>query len=159
MARKRLIDALYGFENVEKTFLFGVSIQISSLMNFFYRVLVLWFVHILKAIHLQQLKGIKSSKLGLWKGYHLSIEGIRKGFLFYQKWYIKGKGLELVVESTRLNFFEYPRAPTRSQTCDFFVSFLVSKGMWICLAAKRPLLPTIADTWRTYFDMNLFCLP
>lgn len=66
MARKGLIlGALYGCENVEETFLFCVSIQISSLMNFFYRVLFFLFVHILKAIHLQQLKGIKSSKLGL----------------------------------------------------------------------------------------------
>ena len=24
------------------------------------------------------------------KGYHLSIEGIRKGYLFREKWYIKG---------------------------------------------------------------------
>ena len=25
------------------------------------------------------------------KGYHLSIEGIRKGYLFREKWYIKGQ--------------------------------------------------------------------
>ena len=32
---------------------------------------------------------------GILKGYHLSMEGIRKGCLFCQKWYIKGQGLEL----------------------------------------------------------------
>ena len=30
------------------------------------------------------------SKLGMGKAYQLSIEGIRKGYLFCQKWYIKG---------------------------------------------------------------------
>ena len=54
-------------------------------------VLVLWFIHdILKTMHLQLLKGMQSSILGVWKGYHLSIEGIRKGELFCQKRYIKG---------------------------------------------------------------------
>ena len=54
-------------------------------------VLVLWFIHdILKKVHVQLLKGMQSSILGVWKGYHLSIEGIRKGKLFCQKRYIKG---------------------------------------------------------------------
>ena len=54
-------------------------------------VLVLWFIHdMLKTVHLQLLKGMQSSILGVWKGYHLSIEGIRKGELFCQKRYIKG---------------------------------------------------------------------
>ena len=54
-------------------------------------VLVLWFIHdILKKVHLQLLKGMQSSILGVWKGYHLSIEGIRKGERFCQKRYIKG---------------------------------------------------------------------
>ena len=54
-------------------------------------VLVLWFIHdILKKVHLQLLRGMQSSILGVWKGYHLSIEGIRKGGLFCQKRYIKG---------------------------------------------------------------------
>ena len=37
-------------------------------------------------------QGMKSPKLGMTplKGYHLLKEGIRKGYLFYQKWYIKG---------------------------------------------------------------------
>ena len=38
---------------------------------------------------------MQSSKLGMRRrGYHLSIEGIRKGFLFCQKRYIKGNGSE-----------------------------------------------------------------
>ena len=38
---------------------------------------------------LQQFKGMQSSKLGRWTatGYHLSLEGIQKGYLIYQKWY------------------------------------------------------------------------
>ena len=54
-------------------------------------VLVLWFIHdMLKTMHLQSLKGIQRSILGVWKGYHLSIEAKRKGGLFCQKRYIKG---------------------------------------------------------------------
>ena len=41
-------------------------------------------------VNLQQLKGPQSSKQGMWKGYHFSIEGIRNGYLFREKWYIKG---------------------------------------------------------------------
>ena len=39
------------------------------------------FIHVIKKVHLQQLKGMQSSKLGMWKGHHLSTEGIlRKGY-------------------------------------------------------------------------------
>ena len=38
----------------------------------------------------EQLKWMQSCKLSMWKGYHLSLEGIRKGYFFCQKWYIKG---------------------------------------------------------------------
>ena len=49
------------------------------------------FYGILQKVHLQLLKGMQSSKLGMWKGHHLTVEGIpRKKDLFYQKWYIKG---------------------------------------------------------------------
>ena len=43
---------------------------------------------------------MQSSKQGMKKGYHLSIEGIQKEYLFREKWYIKdkGKGLNLTVE-------------------------------------------------------------
>ena len=43
-------------------------------------------------MHLQQLKGMQSSKRGTWKRYHLSL--YTKG-LIREKWYIKGKGLDL----------------------------------------------------------------
>ena len=46
--------------------------------------------HILNTVHLQQLKGMRISKLGMWMGYNLSIEGIQQGYLFCQKWYIEG---------------------------------------------------------------------
>ena len=38
-----------------------------------------------------QLKGMPLSKQGIWKGDHLSVEGLGKGYLFCQKWYIKGQ--------------------------------------------------------------------
>ena len=54
-------------------------------------VLVLWFIYdILKTVYLQLLKGMQSSTLSVWKGYHLSIEGIRKGGLLCQKRYLTG---------------------------------------------------------------------
>ena len=53
-------------------------------------ILLLWFIHVLETVHLQPLKGMKSSKLGMWKGYHLSIKGMRNGYLSCKKWYLKG---------------------------------------------------------------------
>ena len=47
-------------------------------------------IHNLKIVHLQQLKGIQSSKVGRWKWYHLSIKDVREGYIFCQKQYIKG---------------------------------------------------------------------
>ena len=32
---------------------------------------------------------MQSSKQGIWKEYHLSVEGMRKGYLFREKWYVK----------------------------------------------------------------------
>ena len=44
----------------------------------------------LKTIHSQQLKGMQRSNLGVRKGYHLSIEGIQKGYLFCLKsWFVQ----------------------------------------------------------------------
>ena len=46
------------------------------------------------------------------KRYHLSREGVRKGYLFFQKRYIiKGKGLDLGVEPPRIKRI-VPRAST-----------------------------------------------
>ena len=71
-------------------------------------VLVLWFIHILKTTHLQVLKEMLSSKLGMWKGYHLSMEGIRKGEFFCHKRYIKGWGIEPRGRASPYNAFLVP---------------------------------------------------
>lgn len=42
------------------------------------------------------LKGMRSFKVRIGKGYHLSIEGVRKRYLFSRKWPIKGKGLDFI---------------------------------------------------------------
>ena len=68
------IDAFYGYRKVEKTF------RVCDLLKF-------------KRLNLQRLKEMQRSKLGMWKGYHLSIKGIRKGYRFCAKWYIKGSGV------------------------------------------------------------------
>jgi len=51
--------------------------------------------HIKKTGHLQQLKGMHCSKLGMWKGYHLSVDAVYEGSTFPVK---KGKGLDLGAE-------------------------------------------------------------
>ena len=73
-----------------------------------------------KRLHLQQLKGLQSSKRSMWKGYHLSIEGIRKGYLFRQKWYVKGKGLDLGAEYPPPPPGEKPWVPSHC-TCTYLV--------------------------------------
>ena len=63
-------------------------------------------------VPLQQSKGMQSSKRGMWKGYHLSIEGIQKDSFFVKKWHIlKGKGLDLM---TRIKFFIVPPPPPQA---------------------------------------------
>ena len=60
------------------------------------KILGLGFVHTFKTVHLQELKGMQSSKIGKWKGYHLSINRrYAKGVPFLSNRYIKGKGLDL----------------------------------------------------------------
>ena len=51
-------------------------------------VLFLWLIPAWKTVHLQQVKEMQSSKQGMWKGYHLTIEDKRKEYLFCEKWYI-----------------------------------------------------------------------
>jgi len=69
------------------------------------------------AMHLQQLKGMQSSKQGMWKGYHLSIEGIRKGYLFREKWYLKkGKALDLGAGPPHTKMLSTPPPPPG---CDY----------------------------------------
>ena len=65
-------------------------------------VLVLWFIHILRTVHLQRLKGIQSSNRGMWKGYHAFVNvanrTYRKGVPFLSKMVYKrvsgGEGAE-----------------------------------------------------------------
>ena len=52
-------------------------------------VLFLWVINVLKTVHLQQLKGMQSSKRGMWKRYHLAVEGIQRGCLFSREWFYK----------------------------------------------------------------------
>ena len=40
-----------------------------------------------------QLKGMQSSKIGMWKGYHFSMEDMQIGFFYFQNWYLKGHGV------------------------------------------------------------------
>ena len=58
---KGLTDAFYGWKKSRKRSGLG-------------------FIHILKTVHLQQLKGTRSSKLGIRKGHHLSIVGLRGAY-------------------------------------------------------------------------------
>ena len=70
-------DLFYGCEKVAKIFWFCY-----------------FFSTLLKSVHCEQLKGMRSSKIGMCKWYHLSREGIRKGYFFFQKRYIiKGEGV------------------------------------------------------------------
>ena len=41
-------------------------------------------------LYFRGLRGMQSSKQGMWNEYYLSREDIRKGFCFHEKWYIKG---------------------------------------------------------------------
>ena len=58
--------------------------------------------YILKRVHLQQLKGKQSSKLQVCERGTM----IRKGYLFPQKWDVKGVGSE--ASRYKQYFFEYP---------------------------------------------------
>ena len=60
---------------------------------------VVWFIYVWKTVHLQ----------GMWKGYHLSIEGIRKRHVVSVKNSIcKGTVLDLGAEPTRIKLFGVP---------------------------------------------------
>ena len=96
----------------------------------------LWFIYILKTVHLQQLKGMQSSKLGLWKEYHLSIEGMRKRYPSCQ-------GLDLREEPPRIIHYGVP--PTLS-------SHLASRGFslaWLLAFTKSfawPVFRVVSST-------------
>ena len=68
---KRTTDKFYGFKKSRKCSIFVIDSY-------------------LKDSAFTAVKGMQSSKQGMWKGYHLSIDGIRKEYLFLEKWYKKG---------------------------------------------------------------------
>ena len=73
---------------------------------------LVWFVYVWETVHLQKLKRMQRSKLGMLRGYHLSLEGIRKGYLVFVKNSIcKGTVLDLGAEPPRIKLFEYPPPP------------------------------------------------
>ena len=90
MARKGLIDALYGCENVEETFLFCVSIQISSLMNFFYRVLFFFICSYFKGNTFTALKRNKKFQTRFVKGVQFINRRYTKRIPFLSKMVYKG---------------------------------------------------------------------
>ena len=94
---KGLTDEFYGFTKSRKRSIFVIANDIND------------------GAFIQQLKGMQSSKQGMWKEYHLSIEGIQKGYLFRDKWYIKGSGVGPrggAPQNKHLSFVEYSPPPT-----------------------------------------------
>ena len=61
---------------------------------------------------------MQSSKLGICKRYHLSRQGVRKGYLFFQKCYIiNGKGLDLDAEPPRIKRIVHPSQYLQGLAC------------------------------------------
>ena len=54
-----------------------------------------------------QLKGIPLSKQGIWKGDHLSVESLGKGYLFCQKCYIKGQWVNFTFSLAERGSWEF----------------------------------------------------
>ena len=55
------------------------------------------------------------SKQGMWKAYHSPIEGVGKGYLSRENWYIKGQGVRpRDGASPYKKFVEYPSPPPRA---------------------------------------------
>ena len=79
---------------------------------------IIWFCDffstLLKSVHCEQLKGMRSSKIGMCKWYHLS----REGYILFQKCYIiKGKGLDLGVEPPRIKRIVPPSQYLQGLVC------------------------------------------
>ena len=57
---------------------------------------------------------MQRSKQCVWNVYpdlQFSIEGIQKGYLFREKWYVKGKELDLGTEPLLINICSVPHSP------------------------------------------------
>ena len=70
---------------------------------------------------------MQSSKEGMWKGYHLSIRGIRKEFLFHENLYIKGFGVDLGAEPPCTNILPPHRYPSFTEIDQIFISIISNK--------------------------------
>ena len=73
-------------------------------------VLFLWVINVFKTVHLQQLIGMQSSKRGMWKRYHLAVEGIQRGCLFSKEWFykmVRGWTLGIKEPSSIKKFVDY----------------------------------------------------
>ena len=65
----------------------------------------------LKDSALTAVKGMQNSNKGMWKGYHFSIEGIQKGYLFRKKQYIQGWRVGHRAKPPCINIFWVPLHP------------------------------------------------
>ena len=114
---------------------------------------------------------MQSFKQGMWKGYNLSVEGIRKGYLFCKKWCKKGEGLDLREEppSVKLCWVPPPSTPPPSPRRDLLsdnslvlLQFLRSKNATSChrIVNLSPLskistFMLLKDMWRV--SKNDYC--
>ena len=76
---------------------------------------------------------MQTSKQSLWKGYHLSIGCIRKGYLFREKWYIKCKGFDLEVEPPCIHLYtlvQYTHSPPPPKQSPCVELWGIWKGFW-----------------------------
>ena len=94
---------------------------------------------------------MESSKQGMWKGYHLSIEdGIRKGYLFREKWYIKGKGLDFATEPLRIKICWVPPHTPGGAVVRIEKSYLVLLG------CPLEISKSICVLEKMFFTLSLF---
>ena len=114
---------------------------------------------------------MQSFKQGMWKGYNLSVEGIRKGYLFCKKWCIKGWGVgpprgaskcKTLLSSPPLYPPPSPRRDLLSDNSLVLLQFLRSKNATSChrIVNLSPLskistFMLLKDMWRV--SKNDYC--
>ena len=69
----------------------------------------------------------------MWKGYHLSKEDILKGYLFHEKWFIKGQGVGLRQSLPIQTFVEYSHQVAEPY---FACSILVCSSERLCVKSN-----------------------
>ena len=67
---------------------------------------------------------MQSSKLGMWKGYHLSIESQERGTFSVENGIQKGKGLDIGEEPPCITLLSSP--PRGAEQADVNFNFLIS---------------------------------